>query len=527
MRFVQNAAAWFGGGVVGLAFASGLALAQPTYDVIDVGDLQNGIGTSTARGINNAGQVIGTAPTSTMVRGFRWEPSTGVRSLLSAIPGQTNPAAVMVSPIGIANNGVVVGEASIYSGEDYIAEHATRWSDPATAFNIGQSGTNRSMAISINALGDIAGYQNVPPGFSRPKVWLAAGGVINIPILPSELLATAQRITDDGRVLVYVNQSASPYFKAFVRQPDGTRVDIPFIAGTDRFTPSDMNNSGQVIGYAMQGSLTKPILWDEAGGTRMLPLGTMTEGAALGINEAGAIVGWVKGPGFVAQTAAVWYTPTSTPVILSQRLTAPSSGWGIIGGEGTTDINDSGWILVTALTPPKPGRFQHAAVLAPSNPCPTFSDHPDDVRIGYCTTRLFLGASATAKTTLSYSWKRNGELVIDGNYGATKVIGAATSSLRIENPTSAWTGEWICYATNACSTVASNPAQVVNCPADFTCDGQVDDADFVTFVASYNVLDCFDPAMIAGCRADINGDFVVDDSDFVQFVLAYNELVCP
>ncbi|MBN8596436.1 MAG: hypothetical protein J0L78_02055 [Planctomycetes bacterium] len=527
MRFVQNAAAWFGGGVVGLAFASGLALAQPTYDVIDVGDLQNGIGTSTARGINNAGQVIGTAPTSTMVRGFRWEPSTGVRSLLSAIPGQTNPAAVMVSPIGIANNGVVVGEASIYSGDDYIAEHATRWSDPATAFNIGQSGTNRSMAISINALGDIAGYQNVPPGFSRPKVWLAAGGVINIPILPSELLATAQRITDDGRVLVYVNQSASPYFKAFVRQPDGTRVDIPFIAGTDRFTPSDMNNSGQVIGYAMQGSLTKPILWDEAGGTRMLPLGTMTEGAALGINDAGAIVGWVQGPGFPFLTACVWYTPTSNPVLLSQRLTPASSAWGIVGGDSVSDINESGWILVTGLTPPKPGRFQHAAVLAPANLCPVFSDHPDNVRFNYATQTIFLGAAASSNQVITYSWKRDGQPVADGLYGATRVIGAATNSVRILNPTPAWAGEWICYATNACSTVASTPAQVTICRADFNNDGQVDDADFSTFAVSYNVLDCFDPAMIQGCRADLNGDYVVDDADFIVFVLAYTDLVCP
>lgn len=65
------------------------------------------------------------------------------------------------------------------------------------------------------------------------------------------------------------------------------------------------------------------------------------------------------------------------------------------------------------------------------------------------------------------------------------------------------------------------------CPADFNGDDLVDDADFVLFVAAYNILDCADPAMPAGCPADINGDTFVDDADFVLFVGAYNELVCP
>jgi len=64
------------------------------------------------------------------------------------------------------------------------------------------------------------------------------------------------------------------------------------------------------------------------------------------------------------------------------------------------------------------------------------------------------------------------------------------------------------------------------CPADFTCDGQVDDADFVRFVAAYNLLDCADLAMAAGCPADLNADGFVDDSDFVEFVAAYSELGC-
>lgn len=523
MRVIQNVAAG-----LGLLFASGLAFAQPTYDVLDVGDLQNGIGTSSPRGINNSGQVLGTAsPASGAARGFRWEPGTGVKNLLSALPGQINSNAVSVDPFFIGNDGAVLGGAPVYNGASFVNFHAAKWTDPTTAIEILNSGSQRSTANAVNALGDIAGYENVPPGFSRPRVWRADGTTVLIPLLPSETIGIAQRITDDGRTLVYVNQSGAPYFKAFIHGPSGTRTDIPFIPGTEQFTPADMNNLGQVVGVVRQGSLSKAIIWDEAGGTRFLPLGTMTQSGAMGINDAGAIVGWVQGPGFPAQTAAVWYTPQSNPVILSQRLSTTSAAWGLIGGEGVSDINESGWIVLTGLTPPKPGRFQHAVVLAPAYPCPVFSDHPDNVRFSYATQTIFLGAAASSNQVITYSWKRNGQPVTDGLYGATRVIGASTNSMRIQNPTPAWAGEWICYASNACSTVESTPAQVTICLADFNNDGQVDDADFSTFAVSYNVLDCFDPGMIQGCRADMNGDYVVDDADFIVFVLAYTELVCP
>jgi len=64
------------------------------------------------------------------------------------------------------------------------------------------------------------------------------------------------------------------------------------------------------------------------------------------------------------------------------------------------------------------------------------------------------------------------------------------------------------------------------CPGDLNNDAQVDDSDFLLFVAAYNILDCTDPFMSSGCPADLNGDAFVDDSDFVVFLAAYNELLC-
>ena len=64
------------------------------------------------------------------------------------------------------------------------------------------------------------------------------------------------------------------------------------------------------------------------------------------------------------------------------------------------------------------------------------------------------------------------------------------------------------------------------CSSDLNGDGLVEDADFVIFVAAYNLLDCADPAMPFACPADLNGDGFVDDLDFLIFVSAYDALVC-
>lgn len=65
------------------------------------------------------------------------------------------------------------------------------------------------------------------------------------------------------------------------------------------------------------------------------------------------------------------------------------------------------------------------------------------------------------------------------------------------------------------------------CTGDLNDDGFVDDADFVLFAGSYNILDCADSTMSLGCFADLNGDAYVDDSDFVMFVAGYDALICP
>lgn len=63
----------------------------------------------------------------------------------------------------------------------------------------------------------------------------------------------------------------------------------------------------------------------------------------------------------------------------------------------------------------------------------------------------------------------------------------------------------------------------LTCIADLNFDNQVDDADFVLFIPSYNDLLVPQPQT----DGDFNGDAQCDDADFVLFVAAYDQLVCP
>lgn len=65
------------------------------------------------------------------------------------------------------------------------------------------------------------------------------------------------------------------------------------------------------------------------------------------------------------------------------------------------------------------------------------------------------------------------------------------------------------------------------CTGDLNADGVVDDTDFVTFAAAYELFDCSAPNMPVPCASDLNQDAFVDDADFVLFAAAYEQFVCP
>ncbi|MBX3381444.1 MAG: hypothetical protein KF805_15220 [Phycisphaeraceae bacterium] len=135
---------------------------------------------------------------------------------------------------------------------------------------------------------------------------------------------------------------------------------------------------------------------------------------------------------------------------------------------------------------------------------------------------------AAAPLDIAYQWRKDGVQLTNGPTGHGSVIsGAGDSTLTITSATPQDVGAYDVAVANSCGTTFSHPALLRICPGDLNNDGLVDDADFLIFLASYNILDCADPSMPSYCPADFNQDAVVDDADFLLFIPAYNDLLCP
>lgn len=134
-----------------------------------------------------------------------------------------------------------------------------------------------------------------------------------------------------------------------------------------------------------------------------------------------------------------------------------------------------------------------------------------------------LTVAAAGTPNLSYQWRRGATILSNGGH----ISGANTPTLLVSSMTSADAGnDYNCVVTNAIGASASAMIRIDFCAADFSCDGTVDDTDFVAFASAYDLLVCTDPAMPVDCPADLNGDGIVDDTDFVMFASAYDTFIC-
>ncbi|MFN9974609.1 MAG: hypothetical protein ACK58T_32435 [Phycisphaerae bacterium] len=122
----------------------------------------------------------------------------------------------------------------------------------------------------------------------------------------------------------------------------------------------------------------------------------------------------------------------------------------------------------------------------------------------------------------------------DGGVGCAKVLGSGTATLVIapdlgsgqilREPVAI---RYRCVVTNSCGSATTIAVRLLLCNEDLSCDGFVDDSDFVGFAAAYELFLCDDSAMPLGCPADFSGDDVVEDSDFVLFAVADELFLCP
>ena len=199
---------------------------------------------SSARGANNAGQVVGfklVTDEHGQLHKRAYLYTTNHTFDLGTFGGKQSDA------IAINDAGAVVGHlyTQYHDGEKRaVIYHGGK------VVEIGTFGGNVSIAVTINTSGQVVGYAKLPGGDERAFLF-AHGKMKNLGTLPGGTQSFAYGIDDRGRVVGSSDAKDSP-LRAFIYS-DGVMQDlnklIPDDSGWLLTEAKGINESGQIVGY--------------------------------------------------------------------------------------------------------------------------------------------------------------------------------------------------------------------------------------------------------------------------------------
>jgi probable HAF family extracellular repeat protein len=349
-----------------MAAAGGSASSIPFYTVRRI-DLGIPWGSVTAKGINAAGQVAGTAPLppSGISRAFFFDGTTTLD--LGTLPGTSSSRGQALNA-----SGQVTGWSESPTKAFFWAGGAMTAIAPAErTISIGQALNDSGLVVGIDNLGAFAwngSYASYGTTFARfnavnksgtiagalrdgtlqrPAIRLADGNPVLV--WPGTESGDARLINDDGLVAGHVNVpfvgTRAFAWKDGVSYPVGNALAA---SGYPTSTAVDLNQAGQLVGYATSDSAgTAGYVWTQPGGLTFLDNfpGAFPGTLPRAINSNGVVVG-AAGSSSVSQRAFIW-TAASGIVDLSTRVVNPPAGLFLFDAMA---INDSGLIVALANT---------------------------------------------------------------------------------------------------------------------------------------------------------------------------------
>ncbi|MEB3340612.1 DUF3466 family protein, partial [Okeania sp.] len=317
----DSATVWLDGELVEIEQAT-------SYTVVDLGTL--GGSESKAWAINNQGQVVGDAETSSgEVRAFIFTDENDNGEVdaeeIQDIRGSESKAR------DINDRGQVVGFLPPTS-----SPKAFVWDEENGMETL--SGASRS-AFGINNDGDIVGYFKVPPFNFHSIRWENGEAIpLNTP-LPNNSWATS--INDNDQIVGYTDVFGG-VFHAFLWN-EGTinaALDLGSLDGASNTQAWSINNRGEVVGQSGK----KAFLWDSSKGIQ--DLGSLTTGSsasrAFGINNLTQVVGESDNKAFLWEDTNNNQQSDPNEVVDLNELIPDDSDWTL---EVARDINDAGEIV--------------------------------------------------------------------------------------------------------------------------------------------------------------------------------------